>query len=82
MGVIGGHWVVVGVQLQFVGSSFVVHLEFIRWSLEVIAKLFGVHLEFDGTMGVHWDYVRDNWRVLRNSWGSFGVCWELIFGLF
>ena len=30
LGVIGGYWVVVGVQLEYVGSSFVVHLVFIE----------------------------------------------------
>ena len=36
--VIGGDWGIVGVQLEFVGSSFLVYLKFVGGSLEVIRE--------------------------------------------
>ena len=64
---IWGNWRLLGNSLglfeaswQFIFGSFRVH-----WgSLEVIGEMFGIHLEFNGTMGVHLDCDRDNWRLL------------------
>ena len=59
-----------GVQLDFVGSSFVVHLEFIGGHWRLLENCWGF---IWSSMGVHLDFVGGNWRLLGNSWGSFGV---------
>ena len=57
LGIIEGYWRIVDVHLEFVGSSFLVHFEFIWGSLEAIGYLSGVQLwlicSFGGSLEFH-----------------------------